>query len=443
MQINGWSLKEERHFTEDEIGAVISSRVFQDTHNLSVEFTMSDNSTLDFPLDDDAVISVDDSFDIYDSYVRIWQKEGEENDIRIMVYPDGHEVREVKDLLLEDGALYSGPTIKYYGKWVPSGMGIAKYQDHKVLGNFSLGVQSGVAYLNYHDWMWAGECLHGQINGWGIYINKGNCKYGIFEKGLLKIDITNLIQIVWNKIVETARFFDFNMIRVLKDKREIFIGYPESYSHRKMGFHFTESENDYIGVHDFEKSNEITGSFIQINKNFGIITLGQFINGSLVRKIDKIEYVSECELWSSHEFNDFDISEMYSVSGYGLSSIQFYDIKEIGNIPGFIVVQAEILKAYKSIFERTGKIVWFKFADKQNIQQELIDIFNSSYPWVPNGKDYRIEFVNNIRESGTSHLPMRVHESCYSEKYFFKLNIINQIDFSSLFDEDSGDELPF
>lgn len=356
----------------------------------------------------------------------------------------------IEGLKLKDGSVYTGPVIDStngnHGKYA-HGMGVAKYSDHNVLGRYEFGNQNGPAYINYHDWMWAGYCVDNKLEGWGIYIKLGECHYGIFEGGKLRVDLTNLVKIVWNKILEMSRTFNFRMVSVLKDKEEVFIGYPEIAFYGKMGFHFTNTDYDYIGAHEVGHSNDLTGTFIRIDKINNKVIIGKFENSELVQTVDKVVFADAAELWVNYEFCDFEINESFSPEHYGLSGYHFYKIFEIGNIPGYIIAKAYRYNVYKDNnkerFELSHDVRWFKFSNTPDMMDKLFQLKNGSNPWVPYMADYCVEFINNIQGAGTSHLPVLKHISCEDADAVFEFDCYDKVDYSKVSYTLEYDDLPF
>ena len=111
-------------------------------------------------------------------------------------------MEEVKNIKLPNGTTYSGFVKIMNDSQIPHGMGICKYEDHNESGMFQDGNLQGLAYLNYHDWMLIGLSNDGSINGWGLKADRGKLFFGVFEDSVLKINLTPLVQIFWNKIME-------------------------------------------------------------------------------------------------------------------------------------------------------------------------------------------------------------------------------------------------
>lgn len=352
---------------------------------------------------------------------------------------------DVTDLSLKDGSVYSGQAARTTVGIVPHGMGIAKYADHNVLGKYSFGEQKGPAYINYHDWMWAGDSTNNELHGWGIYIDRGECHYGYFLNGKMKVDLTPLVRIIWHRILDMSKSYNFKMIRVLKNKEEVFIGYPEIALYGKMGFHFTDGSYDYIGVHEYGHADDFTGTFLRIDKLWGTMMFGIFSDGKILKDIDRTEFATAAELWVTHEFLDFNICGSFNPGNYNIYGYHFYKIFELGNIPGYTIAKAYTCIAYKDHFEVTKNVQWFKFAQDDDIIEELQRISQEEHPWVPD-TNYCIEFINNIREAGTSHLPVHRHISCDDNSGYYELDIYDDVDFSKVevVDESNTDlDLPF
>ena len=146
-------------------------------------------------------------------------------------------MKEVKNLIISDGITYSGAVESDGYMDVPHGIGMCKYSDHNELGMFQNGELNGMAYINYHDWMYVGLCHDQLINGWGMKVDKGQVQFGVFENSILKINLTPLIEIFWHKVIEETGKLQKSAISVLKNG-EIFVGVPQYLLYGKFGFHF-------------------------------------------------------------------------------------------------------------------------------------------------------------------------------------------------------------
>ena len=63
-------------------------------------------------------------------------------------------MKEVKGMMISEGVTYTGEVMSDGYQDVPHGMGMMKYTDHNELGRFQDGELNGVAYLNYHEYMY-------------------------------------------------------------------------------------------------------------------------------------------------------------------------------------------------------------------------------------------------------------------------------------------------
>ena len=336
-------------------------------------------------------------------------------------------MKEVKNLKLPNGGTYTGSVESNGNIDIPSGVGICKYSDHNEFGFFQDGEIKGLAYINYHEWMHVGICEDNLINGWGIKVDKGKISFGIFEDNNLKINLTPLVDVFWNKIIEDTRVLGKSAISLQKDG-EIFVGVPQYLCYEKFGFHFLTNGEVFLGQCEFGERKR-TGQFLHFDLN-GNITRGEYEDGELIRVIDNDEFIKTCGIFINHAYLDFDINKNYNpYSSFLFGEEPVLRIVEIGSTPNNLIVKANISDDLddEEDDEKLGvniDSIWFMFPnDDDLIKNELIGILNDSRPWVPNFDDYRVEFFNDFREALTSHQVVYKHVSCWDADAYFDLNM--------------------
>lgn len=328
-------------------------------------------------------------------------------------------MEEVKNITLNDGSTYTGSVIYVGENPIPHGMGVQKFHDHNESGMFNNGKLDGVCYLNYHDWMYIGICKNDETNGWGIKAEKGKVSFGVYVNGELKVDLTQLIKLFWHKINEIANDLDKGLAYTRKNG-EIFLGVPESIYSKRLGFHFLNNGEVFLGVCDYGRT-DITGEFIHFDLDYNIHK-GRYEDGQFVEVVDDVKFISECNIFIDHAYLDFDISMNYSPKSFLLEKKKLMHIFEMGKTDSNLIVKANIcsVRGDQIHFKRTNcsDTTWFYFPLDYEIEEELKEIMNNEEenPWAPDFSDYRVKFVNNLRASGTNHLIVYEHISCWDEE---------------------------
>ena len=331
---------------------------------------------------------------------------------------------DVKNMLLPNGATYSG-AVKYDGNAkIPHGLGICKYEDHNETGIFEYGVLNGIGYINFHEYMYVGICQDNQINGWGIKAYRGGFQFGIFEDSELKVNLTPLVEIFWSKILEDCDILGKNPVSVLKSG-EIFVGSPQTFSKGKMGFHSLGNGEVFLGRSEYDHKGR-TGKFLHFDLDYNI-TRGEYKDGQLNNEIDSLDFVTACEAWSNHAYNDFVINMNFGLSSFLFNEKKLMRIVEMGRTPDNIIVKANICDIRGNRVECVGHTnansVWFMFPnDNEEIEQELAYIYEREDPWSPIFTDYRVDFFNNFREANNNHQIVYKHASCWENKDYWNLD---------------------
>jgi hypothetical protein len=355
-------------------------------------------------------------------------------------------MEEVKNMIISDGVAYTGAVESDGYMNVPHGVGIMKYSDHNELGVFQDGELNGIGYLNYHDWMYVGKVSNGTINGWGLKVDKGVISFGVFEESNLKVNLTPLVEIFWAKILEEANHIGKSAVSVLK-KGEVFVGVPQHFLSGKFGFHFLGNGEVFLGMCEYDQK-ERTGYFMHFDLDYNI-TKGEYKDGVLVREIEDKEYISKCEVFINHAYLDFDITMNFNPDSFLLKQRVVMNIFEIGKTPYNLIVKANIGTIRGNRFEAPNhdcdSTVWFMFPLNDDIEEELTDLMNDdTQPWAPDFSDYRVEFVNNLRNSNTNHLTVYKHVSCWDEDAHYDLDIFYDVDSSEFgISQEEEDESSF
>lgn len=353
-------------------------------------------------------------------------------------------MEEVKNIKLPNGTTYSGFVKIMNDSQIPHGMGICKYEDHNESGMFQDGNLQGIAYLNYHDWMLIGLSNDGSINGWGLKADRGKLFFGVFEDSVLKINLTPLVQIFWNKIMEDSKYYKFRVVSVLKNG-EIFAGTPQI-TRGRNGFHFLNNGEVFVGACEYDHS-DITGKFLHFDLSYNI-TKGEFKNGKLVREISDEEFVEACDVWVNHAYLDFDINMNYDPDNFLLWKTRLMHIFEMGKTEQNLIVKANICKVHGNQVQYKGgdceDTTWFFFPnDNEEIEEELMSLTeNEEHPWAPDFSDYCVEFVNNLSNSGSDHLIVYKHISCWDKDAYYVIDNYDYMDWDEL-DSDNEDEYEY
>lgn len=334
-------------------------------------------------------------------------------------------MKEVKNMQISEGITYSGVTETDGYMDVPHGMGIMKYQDHNESGMFQDGELNGIAYLNYHDYMYVGLASEGTISGWGMKVDKGKIQFGVFENNELKVNLTPLIEIFWQEILSKTSSLSVSAISVKKNG-EIFVGAPQHFLKGKFGFHFLNNGEVFLEACEYDASDR-TGKFLHFDTDFNIIK-GEYKSGELVREIDDDEFVEACEVFINHAYMDFDIDMNYNPNSFYFGEKKMMHIFDMGKTPENIIAKANICKivngnSLECPTRECETTTWFAFPLDDDIEEELMDIMNNEeHPWVPNFDDYCVDFVNNLSNSGSDHLVVYRHKSCWDKDEYYDLD---------------------
>ena len=339
------------------------------------------------------------------------------------------EQTQVKDHILRDGSKFTGHVLRYGDNVVPEGMGIRMFSDHNESGHFHSFVLDGVCYLNYHKYMFAGMSRNGSLEGWAMQVKNGVFQFGQYKDDKLVVNLTPLIQPFMSRIHELTRDMNVKIVTVQGLPDSVFVGCPQLIWSGRFGITFRPQGDVYIGQSDPDVGRELTGHYLHLDVD-GAITKGYFKDGQMQRPMDDIDpdpensFISAVRIWSTHEYNDFDLDMYYLPSDFDITKNYLYGIVEIGSTDTDIIVKANPYRktAYgievEDYEDETTR--WFAFARKEPILRTLQDLFNRDIAWAPLMSDYRVDFVNNIREAGTNHLVVYRHRSCWenSSHYF-------------------------
>ena len=349
-------------------------------------------------------------------------------------------MKEVKNLVISDGVTYSGEVASDGYMDVPHGMGMMKYADHNELGRFQDGELNGVAYINYHEYMYVGMAKDGVINGWGLKAERGGFTFGIFEDSKIKVNLTPLAGVLWSKAMEEAGHFNRSATYVRKNG-EIFVGAPQYLLYGEFGFHFLGNGEVFVGRKEYDEKG-LTGKFLHFDSEYNI-TKGEYKDGELVREIDDSEFVSACEIFVNHKYIDFDINMNYNPNNFLFGEKKLLHVVEAGKTPTNIILKANIGRVIGNRFECPGWInedtVWFMFPnDDEFLEDRLMDIANGDNPWMPDFSEYSVEFYNDFREANNDHQVVYKHISCYDEDADYELDVFDY-EFSADDDDDNDD----
>ena len=354
-------------------------------------------------------------------------------------------MKEVTNLILPDGATYSGEVKTDGNMDVPHGMGTCKYDDHNETGRFQDGELNGLGYLNYHDWMAVGMVQDGIFNGWGLKVNRGKIVFGIYEDSILRVDLTPLVEIFWDKILEDAGQMNKNAISVKKNGL-ILVGVPQFLSHGKFGFNFLPNGEVFLGMNDYDQQG-LTGKFLHFDLDYNV-TKGEYKDGELIKELDDDVFVSACQVWVNHAYMDFDINMNYNPSNFLFGEKKLMHVVEVGKTPDNLIVKANIGRVSGNNFECDGGVnedtIWFAFpVDNEDVEEQILDIANGDNPWMPDFSEYCVEFYNYFSEANNDHQIVYKHITCYDEDADYELDIFDYTDPSEYgveFDEDDEDD---
>ena len=350
-------------------------------------------------------------------------------------------MKEVKNMQISDGIIYSGEVMSDGYQDVPHGMGIMKYNDHSELGCFQDGELNGLAYINYHEWMYVGTVKEGKINGWGLKAERGKFTFGVFEDSRIKVNLTPLVQVFWSKVIEEASQLNKSAVSVKKNG-EIFVGVPQYLLYGKFGFLFLGNGEVFLGRCEYNENGR-TGKFLHFDLDYNI-TKGEYKDGKLVREIDDSEFVSACDVFIDHTYIDFDINMNYGLDSFLFGEKKLLHIVEVGKTPDNLIIKANIGHVYGNRFECEGRVyedtVWFMFpVDNKYVESRMLDIANGDNPWMPDFSEYCVEFYNNFQEANNDHQIVYKHVSCFDEDSDFELDLFEYADPSEYMDDDYDD----
>lgn len=352
-------------------------------------------------------------------------------------------MEDVKNMLISDGVTYTGPVKSDGLNLIPHGVGVMKYSDHSELGVFQDGQLNGIGYINYHDWMYVGLVSYGKINGWGLKVDRGTISFGVFKDSVLKVNLTPLVEIFWDKILEDANALGKSAVSVLK-KGEIFVGVPQTFFTNRLGFHFLGNGEVFLGVcEDGQKGR--TGSFLHFDLDYNI-TKGDFKDGEFVNEIDDDDFTSKCGVWVNHAYLDFDINMNYYPESFMLDLNEILHIFEMGKTDENIIVKANKCRVVdrNRIEAQNGDCedtMWFAFPIDDTIEKELVELMNcGDHPWMPKYHDYRLDFINNLSNSDTNHRPLYRHISCWDKDADYDLDVFYDFDPSDFETDESENE---
>ena len=339
------------------------------------------------------------------------------------------EQTQVKSHILRDGSKFTGHVLRYGDNVVPEGMGIRMFSDHNESGHFHSFVLDGVSYLNYHEYMYAGMSKNGSLKGWAMQIKNGEFLFGQYKDDRLVVNVTPLVRPFMSRVNELMRNMNARMVTVQGQPDSVFVGCPQLTWNGRFGITFRPQGDVFIGQSEPGTGRELTGYYLHLDVD-GAITKGYFKNGCMQRAMDDLgpdpenSFVSAVRIWTTHEYNDFDLDMYYEPSEFDISKNYLYGIVEIGNTDTDIIVKANPYRktAYGIEIEdyEDETTRWFAFARKDSILRTLQELYSRDIAWAPLMSDYRVDFVNNIRESGTDHLVVYRHRSCWenSSRYF-------------------------
>lgn len=340
-------------------------------------------------------------------------------------------MKEVKGLVLSDGVTYTGMIESNENGDVPHGIGICKYKDHSEAGRFMYGKLNGVSYIHYNNKGYEVGCFReGYINGWGLKVSKSELEFGIFENSILRVNLSPLIMIFWDKIIEDSDMIGRSPFHLLKNGN-ILVGVLEQYIQGRFGFNFLSNGEVYLGMSDMDQT-EITGSFLRFDLDYNI-TKGVFKDKKLIKELNDEDFISENNVWVNHKYLDFNINMNYNPNNFLFGHKIALGITAVGKTPNNLVVKANIGHITGDVFEcKTGidkDSIWFMFpSNNEEIEDELLDIADAGYPWIPDFSEYCVEFYNDFQEANNTHQIVYKHITCYNENADYILDLFDETD---------------
>ena len=200
-------------------------------------------------------------------------------------------IKEVDNLYLNDGSVYSGLYDDLNDR--PYGAGKCAYPDgSEAIGTF-IGIPNGVSYVNKVTRMQLGYFTQGYLQGWGMHMGDGDYRFGIYHRGKLIKDYTNLIEATHERITLNSRNLrakgvDVRWGHFFPDKNEAFFGLAVK-GYKMIGIRFMPSGDVYIGMSPY--SLELTGTFVHLKDTF--VESGVFEKGSIVEESKGFLYHSD------------------------------------------------------------------------------------------------------------------------------------------------------
>ena len=389
--------------------------------------------------------------DIDGNEIHRWKGTTQSEEINNYLYENGYATRQSasgdivikKNVLLSDGVTYNGHLKVQDGKEIPHGYGGMKCQDHNEHGIFRNGVINGLGYLNYHEWMCVGYITDGELNGWGIRAKRGAVEFGVFKNNILKVDLTQLVEIYWDEILHKVNQANFKMVSLRHKRKEIFIGVPQFTCgfDGDIGFHFLENGEVFLGVSDIdtESKGKLTGYYMRFDTKFNI-TCGKYEDSKFIEAFDKNKLAGECHAWVEPRYLDFNIDMNYSPTSFLFNDKRVYRIIEVGQTPENIMVLANPCSItnngcgceWNNV--RCRDTVWFVFPRENEYILEQIEYNQEAeHPWIPDFKDYKVVFLNDLSEDNETlmngnHLVLYKHVSCWEPDTIYCFDLWNIVD---------------
>lgn len=347
-----------------------------------------------------------------------------------LVADDKISIKYVEDKTkIKDGRIYTGQALFDGISYIPNGIGIIYGDKCDVHGMYKDGFLDGLTYRDYHEYKMIGYSHFQKFEGWGIRLKNTNITFGIYEKDILRVNLTMLITEIWKEIVVLNHKNDYS-IEVSESK--IFVGFRDSHM-RFFGFHFMKDGNVYFGIsHDSQEDNVISGYYYKFDINSNIYLAEYEENGNeieIVNEIDNEDFLTETNIYTAELNESFDIKRNYSIENFDIHKKLAYHIIEFGNLTSTkrIIIKAELLKigneGYSYSSNESTETRWFSFPSKFDLK--LHEIMYRQEIWMPDLNDYSVDFMY-IDNLGIPQKTIYKHLSFSTNDYNSDLDIYNK-----------------
>lgn len=335
----------------------------------------------------------------------------------------------VTDVKLKDGTIYTGQAFFDGISYIPNGMGYVKKEECDIHGIYKNGILEGISYRDYHGWINIGYSNLHKFEGWGLKIKNNRITFGIYEKDILRVDITMLLTEIWKEIVKLSNDYEYG---IRKYDNKIFVGICDSNT-QTFGFHFMNDGNVYFGISD-EGLNEniVSGIFYKFDNKYNINLAEYEEKNNAIEKgstISTYDFLFHANMLMAELHEAFDISKNYSISNYDIHKKYAYHIIEFGTLTTSkrVIIKANLLKienegySYDPNEDRNTR--WFAFPLK--FKQYLHDIMENDEIWMPDLNDFKVDFVY-VDNLGIAQQPIYCHVSFWLNDYNEEFNLYHQ-----------------